>query len=317
MNLWLVSVQLKNWWRISIGLLAYTYSFVCLFSGFPLIQNIPDLGKFLNILAGVSMSFGKWLFLYGKRNQFVAIMHQLNAKDDQLRKRANMDERVRKLRGDFYVQEMFVFILTTVFSCIFLAAMYGQVLLCNPLQLVVPTKAPFDMEPGSEGYWVIYSMQFAVSIFVTLFIAAADMMIGNLYNQLTLHLEVIHYDLELLDADSSVTSEEMYMKFCQFTREFQTIQVLVNDFQRCMRPFLINNIVATMVGSTFCCVELGIMVNVDITECVKPAFYFVFLNIPFFYWSWLGNRLREKVRNALIRISVVNGLWLFYNSPLD
>lgn len=289
-----------------MGLFAYSFSFSSLLSGFPLDLYIPDLGKFINIGAGVSMSCGKLLFLYAKHNQFTALMHQLNAKDEELRKRAHRDARVKKLRGDFFVQEMSVFLLTTIFSSFFVCAMYVQQLFSDPLKLVVPCKAPFSIVAGSVGFWVVYLLQFLVSFFVAMIISAADIMVGNLYNQLILHLEVLHYDLEELNSDESVTATVFSERIRQFTREYQSIRRVTNACQQCMRPFLINNIVHTLVGVMFCCVEVGIMVNVDITQCLKPVLYFLFLNIPFFYWSWLGNRLREKVGGMVIIDNLVD-----------
>lgn len=295
MNLWLVPVEAKNWWRILIGVLVYSLSFLVLISGVPLELNLPELGKFINIFAGVEMSFGKWLFVYARRQQLSELILDINDKSKELRKRSQNDANLKQLRNQFYVQEMLVFLLTTFFGIIFASGMFIQVLCFRPVEFVVPMRAPFNIESGSVGFWCCFWPTLGTTIFVTLFITAGAMMIGNLYNQLTLHLVVLDYDLKCLDKDETVTTDDMLEHFRIFIREFQEIQRLTNKCKACMRPFLMNNLIATMVAVTFCCVELGIMINEDKSQCLKPALYFMFLNIPFFYWCWLGNRLSEKV----------------------
>lgn len=295
--MWRIPIRRGDWWRVSFGLLVYAFSFADLISGFPLDFDIPNVGKFFDIGAGVEISFSKWLFLYLNRDQITDLINLVNERSLSLKTRADTDPEIKKMRNFFYTMEMAVFIFSFVFCVIFICVMFLQVMTLDPLELVVPTRMPFSLEPGSRNFWICHFAQFVVSMFVAICMITTDMMIGNLYNQVLLHLEVLHYDLRRLDEDESVSTRQLFNKFCEFSAEFQSLQRLNNVCEKCMHWFFINNVLATMVAVTFSCVEVGIMINVDITQCIKPFMYFLFLNIAFFYWCWLGNRLKDRVRD--------------------
>lgn len=268
-------------------------------SGYPRVSVITEWGKFIDVLAGIEMSFAKFCFIYWKRHELTGIFKTMNALSQGLRKRGKNDRKIKKIRDDFYVQEMVVLLFTSIFGVTELSIDFVCVLIfTDPLQLVVPMQIePNKILTGpSTEYWIAYASQWVLIPFVTLVITTCDVMLGNIYNQLILHLEVLQYDIRLLNGNDDVSTEDMIKKFCEFIKTYQSLQQLNKRFEKCLRPFFINNILGTVLVTTFTCVEMGIMVNVSWMECLKPLLYFLFTSFPFFYWCWLGNRVQEKVK---------------------
>lgn len=295
MKLWINPINWSNFWQIFLGLFVYTLSIVMMVSGFPVDLYIPDLGKFLNIFAGVQMSCSRWIFIYWNGDVLTNLLRTMKEKDQELLKLAKTDNYIKKLRSSCFVQEMLVFLVASVFGVVFVFQMYITILFIEPLVLVVPIRAPFDIQPPSGGFWLIYGLQIPMCIFVALLMLAADMMIGNIYNQLILHLEVLRYRMEVLNQNDTLQPGELGKRFSEFAREYQKLVEINNRCETLLRPFFINNIVATMIAVVFACVEIGIMVNEAPVQCFKPIMYFIFINTPFFYWCWLGTRINERV----------------------
>lgn len=260
-------------------------------------MDIPEWGKFIDILAGVQVSFVKMLFLYYQRNDLSELIQLMNVKSQELRRRGKSDREIKRLRDSFYLQEMVVLLFTTIFGSIFLFLIFMQVLFVKPLQLVIPMSVDLNeiVTGPSTTYWILYGIQCFLCPYVALVMTLCDVMIGNVYNQLILHLEVLDYDLRQFDKDDSATSLTIVKKFCEFTEAYESLRQLNKRCEACMRPFFINNVLATVMATTFSCVEVGIMINVDPEACLKPFMYFLFITFPFFYWCWLGNRVTEKV----------------------
>lgn len=285
-------------------------SFICFaiglaitLSGYPREFDIPEWGKFIDILAGVLLSLAKCIFLYYRRHELIDLIQLMDRKSQDLKRRGQGDPEIKKMRDTFYVQEMVVFLFTTVFGFIFLVLIFMQVLFTKPLQLVVPMAWKNEIVTGpSAVYWTVYLAECFLCPFVAVVITTCDVMIGNLYNQFILHLEVLHYDMLVLDGMSYVTPNLMAKKYAEFSQTYQSLLDLNKHCEKCMRPFFINNVLATVLATTFSCVEVGIMINVDPKECLKPFMYFLFITFPFFYWCWLGNRINEKVKEFFRKV---------------
>lgn len=291
-------MQGERFWRISIGFLGFFFSFAFCLSGYPRELDIPEYGKFIDVLAGIEVGFAKLCFIYWKRDDLLDLIYFMNGESLKLRERGRGDQEIKRLRDSFYVQEMLVCLFTSIFGVGFLALTFVQVLIfTRPLELVIPFGLERDavLTGPSTAYWIVYACECVLCPFVALVITSCDIMVGNLYNQLILHLELLHLDIGALNEDINVTSPMMTKRYCEFIRTYQDLLQLNQRFERCMRPFFINNVIATALATTFACVEMGIMVNVDVRECVKPFLYFLFITFPFFYWCWLGNRVNEKV----------------------
>lgn len=294
MSLWRIPIVKRDWFRITLCCSVYILSFFFLISGASTISTIPDLGQFCDIFAGVEMSFAKWLFMYLNWKQLAELIQLMNDKDVELHSRAISDNWIKSIRANYYFHEMFLFILSMLFSFIFISVMYLQVLLIDPVELVVPSQMPFDISFGTVGFWYVHFSQALVSFFVAFFNTSADILFGNIYSQLILHLEVLNYDFKLLNENTAITSTEMLQTCKRLISSYQSLRQLSRKCEKCLEWFFINNIVSTMVAMTFSCVELGIMIGNDLSQCVKPFLFFVFINIPFFYWCWLGHRLQES-----------------------
>lgn len=261
-----------------------------------MILDIPAIGKFLDIFAGVETSFVKWLFLFYNRHSLQDLIQILNGRSQALQKRGKTDPEIQRMRNQAYFLEMTVSVFAFLFCLFFVIVIYLEGLFYDPIDLVVPAFYFLDLNYHTKLFWAIYIIEIALTFCSASVITLTDLMIGNLYNQIILNLEVLNYDLKVLDEKVSVSSAELMEKFRVIAMEFQSLRQLNTLCEECMRPLFINNITATMVGVVFSCVEVGIMVNLDKVRCIKPFVLFVFLNTIIFYWCWLGNRLKEKVR---------------------
>lgn len=267
-------------------------------SGYPRVADIPEWGKFIDIMAGVYVSMAKVYFLYWKRHQLIDLINLMNEKSQMLRERGKQDAGVKKLRDAAYIQEMLVMMFTVIFGPFFLVLIFTQVLFASPLQLVIPFAPSLkaDLVDGtSKLYWPVYLAECFLCPFIALVMTLCDMMVGNIYNQLILHLEVLHHDFITLGEKRNATESYLVKKVCEFARTYRSLRQLNDQCEICMRPFFINNVAATILATTFSCVEVGIMINVNPWDCLKPFMYFLFISFPFFYWCWLGNRLSEQV----------------------
>lgn len=279
--------------------LPYSMCLSMCFSGYPRQADIPEWGKFIDIIAGVELSLAKLLFLYWNRDELITLIDLMNVKSLELKERGQHNRHIKDMRDSFYFQEMVVFLFTNAFAILFSVLIYLQVLFERPFQLVVPVSLDGKeiLKGPGRTYWIIYVTQVCLCPYVALILTLCDVMIGNIYNQFILHLEVLGHDLRTLDLDDKASSAVLVAKFSEFSKTYQSLRELNKHCERCMRPFFINNIFATVMATTFSCVEIGIMVNVDPKQCIKPATYFLFISFPFFYWCWLGNRVNEKVIN--------------------
>lgn len=283
-----------------MGFLGFLIIFALALSGYQRDWDIPEWGQFIDVLAGIEVGFVKLCFIYWKRHELTAIIQMMNGYSMELRTRGNQEREIKRLRDYFYMQEMVVFLFTSFFGVFVLIVLHLQaVFISDPKGLVVPVDA--ILTGSRKGYWTVYACQCVLCPFVGLVMTSCDAMIGNIYNQLILHLEVLHHDITALDEANDVTSELMEEKFCEFIRTYQSLRQLNKRFDHCMEPYFINNVLATVFATTFTCVEMGIMVNVDLMKCVKPFMYFLFTIFPFFYWCWLGNRVNEKVNQNVMQ----------------
>lgn len=266
-----------------------------LLSGLSEIDSIPSLGVFLHHFAGVQISAVKWGFLHRNEREFSRLWDQLNQKDQILKKRSIEDPNIKRMRQSTYVQEILMFVLAMIVGVMYMAIRLLEVFFYRPIEPVYNSRVPFNSDFGGIGYWVLFFWQGICFIFNVVCIASTDVLIGNMYSQLILHFDVLNYDIEQLNANVTVTTEEMIENFSGFTKEFQDLQSLNKSLGNFLRPLFFYHIVTMMVAITFICIETGVLLNVDIKRIIPPLIYFLFMNIVLFYWCWLGNRLKEKV----------------------
>lgn len=274
--------------------------------------DIPNLGKYINITAGISMSFGKWIFVHWKRDELSLLIETMNKQSLALRLRGFKDQNIQTLRNTYFVQEMSIFMMIVFGNLAFVLGIYGQLLSVRPLELIIPFTSPVNIPGFSDNYAVNYTIQFLVVMFISSGQTCVTVMIGNIYSQIQLHLDVLHYDCLSLDKAESLTPEEYAERFRDLSRKYQSVVEMHNKCNSCMRELLLNDVSASMIAVIFSCVEFGIVVNEDLKACFRPALYFLFLYSLFFYWCWLGSRLAEKVSDEVkweYLILIVDYIW--------
>lgn len=277
-------------------LISYLYCYYVLIAGFPLsMADIPEFGKYVNIMAGITMSTGKWIFIYWKRHELAQLVDLMNERSQRLRQRGTHDPHIKRLRNTYFVHEMFVFLLTVSGSVVFVVCIYAQLLFVQPLALIIPATLPFHVPYLGDNFAVAFAIQVSVCVVISQVLNCSTTMIGNVYSQILLHLDVLKYDCELLDRNDSLTAADLIAGFRDLSRGYQSVVELHEKCNHCMRALFLNDVLASMIAVIFSCVEIGIVVNQDLGACFRPVFYFIFLYTLFFYWSWLGSRLAEKV----------------------
>lgn len=289
--------------KLKIGAITFFYVvglYYC-FSGYPREMDIPEWGKFIDILAGVELSIAKTCFLYWKGYQITDLVQLMDKKNQEVKERGKNEKDIKEIRDFFYFQEMTIFVFTCGFGAVFLILIFIQVLFKDPVELVIPMSPDFGelLLGSSKTFWFVYATQCFLCPFVAVVIQLCDVMIGNLYSQFIMHLDVLNYDLRMLDETEGLSPGMVKKRFCDASKTYQSLLQLNQHCESCMRPFFINNVFATVIATTFSCVEIGIMMNVDPEQCLKPVMYFLFITFPFFYWCWLGNRIYEKVNREM------------------
>lgn len=245
------------------------------------------------------MSGVKWLFMHARQVDLSHLIDELNFKSKELRVRGEQDPEIRKLRNSYYVHEMLVFLCSVGFNVFFVFEMFIQLLFERPRQLIIPA----TVVPGMvDHYYVSFIVQFSVSLYVSAVMTSANVMIGNIYNQIIMHLDILHYDCQLLDSDDFVTPTQLAKRILRLLDNYQSVAALIGRCNNCMRPLFLNDVIAMMTAIIFSCVELGVVINDDVKACARPILYFIFVNLMFLYWCWLGDRLAEKVIEVYIVI---------------
>lgn len=286
----------QSLWRVAIGPIFYFYCYFLLFTGLPAeLTDIPELGKSINIIAGVTMSVGKTVFVYWKTAELEQLIEMMNQHSQRLKIRGKTDREIRTLRNTFFVNEMLIFIISIFFIPIFTVTIYTQVLLVEPRELVIPANSPKEIPVVSDYFFISYIFQQIVCCFAMTTMNSSNILIGNLYNQIVLHLEVLHHDCELLNTNDSITVDELTEGFRNLARTYQSVRGMNHKCNDVMRGLFVNDMLASMTAVIFSCVEIAIVVNEDVVACFRPGIYCGFIFALLFYWCWLGNRLAAKV----------------------
>lgn len=295
MNLWQDPRLLKNWWRVLLGIFCFTYCFYILLAGMPRsIEDIPELTKYINITAGISMCAGKWIFVHLKHAELMPLIQTFNQENLRLRQRAIKDKGIHSIRNANYVLEMSLFLLSIVANTTFVVSIYIDSLTHH--ETVIEAVSPVYIPLASGNYPVIFVSQFFVCLFVSAAMNSSNILIGNLYLQISHHLEVLRYDLISLDQqETGVTEKGMIAAFIRLATDYQNIVRLHKQCNLCMRSIFITDVIASLIAVVFSCVEIGIVVNYDVMACFRPMFYCLFIYGLLFYWTWMGTRIADKV----------------------
>lgn len=287
----------QSWMRLLYGPVSFLYSFtIILLSCPPNFDHPPEFAMCLNTIMGWQIAFGQIFFINWKSDDLMDIFQGLNSMDRMLMKRGESDLFLKRIRNSYYVSEMFLMIFGLVLMILSVTLYFLQIPFIEPVELLLNMQLLMDLQPFSYLFWLSYFLQLIAMLHLGVCISTPMFMIGNIYSQLILHIEVLDYDIEMLDEDEAATSEEMLIKFREFIITYQALVELLNKCRSCMRWLFINLIVANMIVITVSCIEFTIAIHGNSTECFRPFCYFIFISLLFFYWCRMGNRLAEKVR---------------------
>lgn len=237
------------------------------------------------------MGFGKWFFMCCKASELNELLTKLNQKSQELKLRGESDRYIRKLRNSYFVLEMLFYLVSFATSVIFLTCTFIQIFFDSPRQLLIPMDNYFT----KNYFFLVFITQFGIVLYEVLLLLSSSLLVGNLYNQIILHLNVLYYDWQQLDNEDLESSEEFIKQINQLIREYQEIVHIKTLCETCIRPLILNDGVASTVTAAVSCIEFVIVINDDWRAGMRPVMTFIYINCMFFYWCWLGNRLEEKV----------------------
>lgn len=255
--------------------------------------------KGVDILMGVELCAALLVFIRSKNQRLLAILSELNDQNQRFLQRGECDGFIKQLCASYFATELTIQIGSVAFTFCSMVLIYLQMLTVPPYELLLNMQLIVTVVPFSNVFWFSICLQFAVTLHMGIFLSSSMFMIGNIYNQLILHLEVLDHDIQLFEQRGSVSPEEAFQQFRQFIITYRSLVGQLNTGKALMRGLFINNITVNMMCIVLACIEFAIVFQEDPQMTFRILFYFALLSILFFYWCHLGNRLAEKVSDMV------------------
>lgn len=290
--MWRTTKHGKKYWTSYFGIFSNFYIYYFAATGYPSsMDDISELGRYVAMVAGLEICAAKVVFLFCKDSKLKFVLQTMNEKSQELMLRAVDDDYLLKLRNTYYVKELGLFVVSFAANSCCLLVIYTQAFSSSPPVLLLPVKGPIIQ----NQMYVEFFIQLVVCVYHFVIMIGLNFIIGNLYNQLILHLEVLHYDCKLLEVEDFGSDKEFFDKLIELSKKYQSIVHLNKMCGDCFRPLFLHDTLTSMVSAAFCCVEIGIVINRDVLSCLKPLLCFVIVQFMFFYWCWMGDRLSQEV----------------------
>lgn len=289
--------QLNLWWRIGNALCIFFQLFCYFTVGLGIInhnKSISDFGEWLNVIAGASLAVIKLIFLIVNRSEVTAAIDCMAQLNEEIKSEAKNQVEIRQLRNSYFITECVLAFSSLIFTLLFELSVFLQGLFNQPMHLALPATTPMEFHNTRTGFCVTYSIHFIGSTWVACFMSAVDFMVGNIFNQLILNVEMLGHRIRALNRSGigdRLTTVDPEKDLIRLIQDYQNLQEITHKLNRCFQPFLLASVLLNMVVVTFISIELAIVMNVDPTKALRPVMYLIFMNTTFFYWCWLGHRL--------------------------
>lgn len=283
-------------------------SFILVTFSWGLPNNMGTLGEFsgwMNVTMGVMLAFVKALFLIGYREEISDMLAQFASLDVINQRKGEEDQEIRKLRKSYFVTEITLPLSGIVIVAIMGVLVFGPGLFYTDKLLPPPAATPLDFDGTPIGFWLSYVFVSLGGVWAGFVMVSSDFLVGNLYNQVILNFCILVREIQRAGQDSRAPSEKE--KWDEDNRKQKEVIRIIQDYQR-LRQLLhklnmrCNKLLLVVVTSnmflvTIISIELAFVIHGDLVNAIRPVHFFFLMNVPFFYWCWLGQRMIDLVRN--------------------
>lgn len=266
------------------------------------LATIVHFGEWLDIFTGTTVALIKTMFIIFRGAEISDALDIVAALDEKIREKALRDDWIRKRREWYFLLETIASNTALGFTILMGVVVYGIGMVESPI-------APFPLAPirlgeTAFGFWLGYVAMALGCTRGGCVMVTMDFMVGNMYNQIILNMEILTKEIRMLERESELEKDVEqrdgdYLKeraMVQIVIEYQHLRECVGKLNNTFQPVLLVVIMSNMLVLTFISMELAIVVNEDIAGTIRPGMFFFFMSTAFFYWCWLGQRLSDVVR---------------------
>lgn len=258
-------------------------------------KNPSQFCKSLDTALGMQICGAYLLFMHFNGDQIMAIFGDLNSLNQLLMARGAQDEHIKRIRNYYFHTEMITASNSILLLVISTTLVFVQIACFEPHQLLNDFSLVMIIQPHSTYFWIFFVLQIVITLSMSIFLPLSMIMIGNVYNQLILNLEVLDYDIQSLDLNETLSLDEALAQFRIFTLTYLSIVDLLTRSKMIMRKLFLVNTTINIISIVLACTEFAIDFEEGILTYIRPLFYFLFLSFMLFYWCELGHRMASKV----------------------
>lgn len=269
-------------------------------------SSLSDFGGWLNITAGTAVAVSKAAFVILHGAEIGESLNLVAALDAKIQLKAQKDDSIRKRREWYFQLETSLSYSALVFTLLMEILIFGQDFMESPNSQFRLSTVPWGLDKSGIGFGFSYTCVVLGGIWGSCLMVSMDLMVGNLFHQIILNVEIMIEEIRALGRDSVLDKEEeRLVEDCDKERalvtivqEYQHLRECLNKLNDTFRPILLLVVISNMIVLTFISIELAIVMHDDPARMVRPGMYFIFMSTAFFYWCWLGQKLSSVVRLA-------------------
>lgn len=270
------------------------------------LTTIVHFGEWLDIFTGTTVALIKTMFIIFRGAEISEALDIVAALDEKIREKALRDDWIRRRREWYFLLETVASYSALGFTLLMGVVVYGIGMIESPIDPF--PLAPIRLGETSFGFWLGYVAMALGCTRGGCIMVTMDFMVGNMYNQIILNLEILIKEIRMLGRESESEKEDDdrregdYFKeraMIQIVQEYQHLRTCVLKLNNTFQPVLLVIVMSNMLVLTFISMELAMVVNEDLAGTIRPGMFFIFMSMAFFYWCWLGQRLSDVVRKCI------------------
>lgn len=257
--------------------------------------SISDFGRWLNLTAGVCTACLKTIFVISYRSEMTEFIECVVKLDRTIMQKAKSDFVIRKWRSQCYVFENLMVYSSLFLNCVMGVAFSVPSLLAEQITIPPPATVPWGIDESQLGLTLYFILFLWGCVWGGCVFVCLEFLLGNMFNQFILNFEIVTHEIQKLGRVAEDSDCDKERKLIEILQDYQYLRVSIQSFNRTFQPILLLLVGSNMVLQTFISIELAIMIKVDTYLAIRSAFYLFFINVPFFYWCCLGQRMSDVV----------------------
>lgn len=267
-------------------------------------STLSDFGGWLNITAGTAVAVCKAAFVISHGAEIGESLNLVAALDVNIQRKAKKDESIRERRSWYFQLETCLSYSALAFTLLMEILIFGQDFVESPHSQFRLSTVPWGLDESGIGFGLSYACVVLGGMWGSCLMVSMDLMVGNLFHQIILNVEIMIEEIRTLGRDSALDKgEEPRVEECDkegvfivIAQEYQHLRECLRKLNDIFRPILLLVVISNMIVLTFISIELAIVMHDDRARMVRPGMYFIFMSTAFFYWCWLGQKLSSVVR---------------------